>query len=277
MSIDVSQFELPRTARELYSRELRRQRVNAGLSFQQMSDVLRYSKPHLHGVEVGTRMPNPPISQKFDGLFGTEILFQGLYESVRKESDLKRFEHCLKLEAKAVRIQEYSGTAVSGLLQTAAYAQALFREGNPGAPDGLIDGWVAKRLSRQKVLSRNPPPAHWLILDEAVIRRPVGGPSVMRDQLAALLPRIYAERSTIQIVPFEIGTYTLIGATHILLTAPNGSTTVYNEAARYAETFNDQATITRRLHEYDRLKARALSPEASAVMIKEALEKYDRC
>ncbi|KND35587.1 helix-turn-helix domain-containing protein [Streptomyces acidiscabies] len=277
MTADASGLELPCNARELYSRELHRQRTRAGWSFQQLADKTKFSKPHLHGVEVGTRTPYPPVSEKLDEVFGTEVLFQGIYAAVRRESALKRFDHCLKLEAKAVRIQEYSGTVVSGLLQTEAYMRALFCDGNPGAPTGKIDDMVAKRLSRQKVLHRDPPPDHWFILDEAVLRRPVGGPAIMRDQLGALLPRIYAERSTIQVVPFEIGTYSLMGAVHILLSAPDGSTTVYNEAAGYGETFSDQASVTRRLREYDRLKACALSPEASVAMIKEAMEKYERC
>jgi len=277
MTADMGSLEIPCSARELYSKELHRQRTRAGWSFQQLAHRTQFSKPHLHGVETGTRVPYPPVSEKLDEVFETEVLFQGLYAAIKRESALKRFDHCLKLEAEAVRIQEYSGTVVSGLFQTEQYMRALFREGNPGASVEKIDDMVAKRLSRQRVLRRDPPPDCWLILDEAVLRRPVGSPSIMRHQLAALLPRLYAEHSTIQVVPFEVGTYSLMGAVHVLLTALDGSTTVYNEAAGYGETFSDQVTVARRLHQYDRLKARALSPEASAAMIQEAMEKYERC
>ncbi|MHC5905253.1 DUF5753 domain-containing protein [Streptomyces sp. S6] len=277
MTIDASGVEVPCTARELYSRELHRQRTAAGLSFQGLADVVNYSKPHVYGVEIGTRMPLPPISAKFDVAFGTGVLFQGIYETILKEQPQKRFDHCLELEAKAVRIQEFSSNLVPGLLQTEAYMRALFGCNNLEATPEKIENLVAKRLSRQEVLRGDNPPDYWVILDEAVLRRPVGGPSVMRDQLAVLRPLVNTGRTTIQVVPFDAGEYVCMNGTLILLTASDGLTTVYHEGGGIGEAFDDRATVASRIREYDHMKACALSPKASATLIEAAIERFDRC
>ncbi|MEX3099759.1 MULTISPECIES: helix-turn-helix transcriptional regulator [unclassified Streptomyces] len=277
MTTDTNGIEVPCTARELYSRELHRQRTRAGMSFQQLADVVNYSKPHVYGVELGTRMPLPPISAKFDVAFGTEFLFQAMYEAILRERPQKRFDHCLELEAKAIRIQEFSATLVPGLLQTEPYMRALFRRNNPGANAQEIDDWIAKRLSRQEVLRGDNPPDYWAVLDEAVIRRPVGGPAVMRDQLAAFLPLMETERTAIQIIPFEAGEYVCMNGFFVLLTSPDNSITVYNEGGGSGEAFDERAIVTRRVREYDHLQACALSPKASTALIEEAIERFDRC
>ncbi|QNP72618.1 helix-turn-helix domain-containing protein [Streptomyces roseirectus] len=277
MTIDANGIEVPCTARELYSRELHRQRTAAGLSYQGLADIVNYSKPHVYGVEIGTRMPLPPISAKFDVAFGTGVLFQGIYETILKEQPQKRFDHCLELEAKAVRIQEFSSNLVPGLLQTEAYMRALFHRSNPEASPEEIEDLVAKRLSRQEALRGDNPPDYWAILDEAILHRAVGGPSVMRDQLAAFLPRVNSGRSTIQIMPFSAGSYAFMNGFLVLLTSPDNSTTVYQEACGVGEAFDDRATVSRRIRQYDLMKAHALSPEASAASIEAAMERFNAC
>ncbi|MFM9448832.1 Scr1 family TA system antitoxin-like transcriptional regulator [Streptomyces acidiscabies] len=118
MTVGARELEPARSARELYGTELHRQRQLARMSLDRLSDVVNYSKTHLHGVETGERLPLPPISEKLDVAFGTGELFQGLWGVVKREHTPRRFDHCLELEAKAARIQAYGSTVVPGLLQT---------------------------------------------------------------------------------------------------------------------------------------------------------------
>ncbi|WP_329413811.1 helix-turn-helix domain-containing protein [Streptomyces sp. NBC_00704] len=277
MTVGARDLEPARSARELYGTELHRQRQLARMSLDRLSDVVNYSKTHLHGVETGERLPLPPISEKLDAAFGTGELFQGLWGVVKREHTPRRFDHCLELEAKAARIQEFGASIVPGLLQTEAYMRALFRECNPGAGVAEIDSLVAARLSRQEVLRGDNPPDFWWILNEAAVRQAVGGPAVMYEQLEALLPLVQTGRTTIQVVPFSAGACALMNGTLILLTLPDNSTTVYQEGAGSGEVFDDRETVTRRLREYDRMKACALPPRGSAALIEAAMENFKPC
>jgi hypothetical protein len=277
MTVGARDIEPARSARELYGTELHRQRQVARMSLDRLSDVVNYSKTHLHGVETGERLPLPPISEKLDAAFGTGELFQGLWGVVKREHTPRRFDHCLELEAKAARIQAYGSTLVPGLLQTKAYMRAMFRRSNPTATPKKIDNLVEKRLSRQEVLRGDNPPDYWAVLDEGVLRRPVGGPLTMYEQLAALLPLVDTGRTTIQIIPFEAEEYAGMNGTFILITAPDNSTTAYQEGGGSGETFDDRETVTRRMREYDRMKACALSPKESAALIEAAMEKFKPC
>ncbi|MFE2277820.1 helix-turn-helix transcriptional regulator [Streptomyces sp. NPDC059454] len=265
------------SARDLYGVELRRQRQLIGLSLDRMSDIVNYSKTHLHGVETGERLPLPPLSEKLDAAFGTGELFQGLWGAVKREHTPRRFDHCLELEAQAVRIQAYNASVIPGLLQTPAYMRALFEEGERGRACTEIDALAAARLGRQEVLRGDDPPACWWILSEATLRLAVGGPAVMREQLTALLPLVNTRRTTIQVAPFALGACSLTSGTLVLLTLPDGSVTLYQEGAGNGEVFDDRETVTRRVGDFDYMKACALSPRESAALIQAALESYEPC
>ncbi|MGW6013725.1 DUF5753 domain-containing protein [Streptomyces sp. NPDC055210] len=183
----------------------------------------------------------------------------------------------MELEAKAARIQAYGSILVLGLLQTSAYMRALFRKSNPKTTPEEIEGLVSERLSRQERLRGDTPPDYWAILDEAIVRRGVGGPVAMRDQLASLLPLVDTNRTTIQVIPFGVGEYAGMSGSIILLTLPDNSTTVYQEGSDNGEIFDDRETVTRRLRDYDRMKACALSPEESAALIEAAMENFKPC
>ncbi|MFD7058341.1 Scr1 family TA system antitoxin-like transcriptional regulator [Streptomyces sp. NPDC059906] len=277
MTQPARDLEPAHSARDLYGVELRRQRQAAGLSLDRLSDIVNYSKTHLHGVETGERLPLPPLSEKLDVAFGTGALFQGLWGVVKREHTPRRFDHCLELEAKAVRIQAFGASLVPGLLQTEAYMRALFTAGEVGMSTRGIDALVAARLGRQEVLRRDCPPGFWWILGEAALRQVVGGPAVMRGQLAALLPLVNARHSTIQVSPFEADTCALMSGTLILLTLPDNSTTMYQEGAGYGEIIDDREAVARHMREYDLKKACALSPRESAALIEAMLENCEPC
>lgn len=280
MTVGARDLEPARSARELYGTELRRQRQLARMSLDRLSDVVNYSKTHLHGVETAERLPLPPISEKLDVAFGTGELFQGLWGAVKRErnSTLKgvRYDRCLELEAKASRIQEYSPYAVPGLLQTEPYMRAQYNANRRLSPE-TVECEVAKRLGRKRVLRREDPPDCWFILDEAVLRRPVGGPAVFREQLAALLTFVDTALTTIQVVPFSAGEHSTLSGTHMLLTLPDNFTTAYVETSGCAATFDDPKTVAQRQRDYDRMKACALPPWESTAFIEEALETFKSC
>ncbi|MGR6319158.1 helix-turn-helix domain-containing protein [Micromonospora soli] len=115
------------------------------------------------------------------------------------------FQSYLGLEAAAALIRTYEVQFVPGLLQTPDYARAVILLGHRGAPAAEIDRRVSLRMARQDVLRRSRPPQLWAVLDEAALRRPIGGPDVMRGQLDALIEATAAPHVRLQVVQFEAG------------------------------------------------------------------------
>ncbi|GAB3880685.1 hypothetical protein GCM10027612_08650 [Microbispora bryophytorum subsp. camponoti] len=115
------------------------------------------------------------------------------------------FEAYVGLEQAASAIRCYEVQFVPGLLQAPAYAEAVVRLGHPDASGEEIERRVRLRMDRQEVLVRPDPPILWAVIDEAVLRRPVGGAEVMRAQIEHLLEMVAQPRVTLQIIPFSAG------------------------------------------------------------------------
>jgi hypothetical protein len=117
----------------------------------------------------------------------------------------------LGLEEAASLIRAYEVHFVPSLLQTAGYARAVIRREHADAPAAEIDRRIALRQARQQVLRRKPPPRLWAVLDEAVLRRRIGGTEVMRDQVEALIEAAALPHVRLQIVPFRADTHAAAG------------------------------------------------------------------
>ncbi|WP_432868305.1 helix-turn-helix domain-containing protein [Microbispora rosea] len=127
------------------------------------------------------------------------------------------FEAYVGLEQAASAIRCYEVQFVPGLLQAPEYAEAVVRLGHPDASDEEVERRVRLRMDRQEVLVRPDPPVLWAVIDEAVLRRPVGGAEVMRAQIEHLLEVTTLPRVTLQIVPFSAGGHAAAGGPFSIL------------------------------------------------------------
>ncbi|MEU1806983.1 helix-turn-helix transcriptional regulator [Streptomyces sp. NPDC019937] len=127
------------------------------------------------------------------------------------------FAAYLSLEQAALQIRAYEPQFVHGLLQTEDYARALLASGNPHVPAGATERRIALRMRRQELLSRESPPRLWVVMDETVLRRPVGGAAVMRAQIDRLIAVNALPHVTLQIMPFSNGPHPAMpaGAFHV--------------------------------------------------------------
>ncbi len=127
------------------------------------------------------------------------------------------FSAYLSLEQAALQIRAYEAQFVHGLLQTPEYARALLGAGNPHAATEAVERMVALRLRRQELLSRPSPPRLWVVMDETVLRWPVGGPVVMKAQIDHLIALNALPHVTLQIMPFGNGPHPAMraGAFHV--------------------------------------------------------------
>ncbi|MEH0844056.1 helix-turn-helix transcriptional regulator [Micromonospora sp. CPCC 205711] len=115
------------------------------------------------------------------------------------------FQSYLGLEAAAAMIRSYEVQFVPGLLQTPEYARAVVLLGHRGASAPEIERRVELRMQRQQLLHRADPPQLWAVVDEAALRRPMGGPQVMRAQLTALIEATSSPHVRVQVIPFDAG------------------------------------------------------------------------
>lgn len=130
------------------------------------------------------------------------------------------FQAYLGLEAASALIRTYEIQFVPGLLQTPEYARAVILLGHAGANREEIDRRVELRTHRQQILSRPRPPHLWAVIDEAVLRRPIGGPSVMRGQLEALIEAARRPNVQLQVMPFHRGGHAAAGGPFAILRFP---------------------------------------------------------
>ena len=130
------------------------------------------------------------------------------------------FQSYLGLEAAAERIRTYETQFVPGLLQTVDYARAVVRIGHVTLKPEEIERRVELRMDRQRIITRPRPVRLWAVLDEAVLRRPVGGPKVLRGQIEALIELSERQNITLQVIPFSAGGHAATGGAFSLLRFP---------------------------------------------------------
>lgn len=127
------------------------------------------------------------------------------------------FQAYLGLEAAATRIRTYELQFVPGLLQTEEYARAVVLLGHSRASSAEIDRRVTLRMRRQQVLHGAEPPQLWAVVDEAALRRPIGGAAVMRQQVSALIEATRLPNVRLQVVPFAAGGHAAAGGAFTIL------------------------------------------------------------
>jgi transcriptional regulator with XRE-family HTH domain len=160
----------------------------------------------------------------------------------------------------------YGQMFVPGILQTTGYAEEIIRSGFLAAPPGEIARRVQARKTRQQLLTRDPPLQLRVILDEGALRRQIGGPEVMGDQIAHLIDAAGKSNIVLQILPFTLGAHIGVAGSFTLLTfpgPPTGSQIVYLENLTDELFIESEAQAYQYSLAFDRLSELALAPEES--------------
>lgn len=180
----------------------------------------------------------------------------------------------LGAEQAASLIRCFEVQRVPGLLQTPDYARASIRLAHPGAPAEEIDRRVTLRMTRQRILHRRPPAQLWTVIDEAALRRPVGGISTMRAQLRHLIESCQLPQVTVQIMPFLTGGHAAEGGPVTILRLPGGQLpdVIYLEQLATALYPDKPAEIERYWDVMNHLVVKAESPEATPTILHRILQ-----
>lgn len=161
-----------------------------------------------------------------------------------------------------------------GLLQTEGYARAVLST-RVGATEDEIDETVAARLARQKILERHEPPELWAILDEGVLRRPVGGPAVMHSQLTHLVAMARRSHVVIQVIPLAAGPHEgMRGGAFVIADFVDAATSAYQDTAVSGQIIEDASEADALAHTWDTLRLEALPRAASLSLIEETARQW---
>jgi transcriptional regulator with XRE-family HTH domain len=186
------------------------------------------------------------------------------------------FQAYLGLEAAASLIRTYEIQFVPGLLQTRDYARAVIRLGHEGSSDADIERRVELRLERQQVLDKPNPPQVWAVLDEAVLRRPIGGPDIMRAQLDALIEMSKRTHVRLQIMPFRTGGHAAAGGPFSILRFPEPELpdVVYVEQLTSAFYFDKRDDVDHYAIAMERVCVDAEPPNQTAVILSKIRQEF---
>jgi hypothetical protein len=274
----------PTVPRMILGNQLHRFREAAGITPDRAGDEIRASRSKISRMENGrVRFKERDVTDLLT-LYGVtdEATRAGLVSLARqanapgwwsKYGDVTAdwFEAYLGLEVAASVIRTFELQFVHGLFQTEAYARAVTLLGHTSAPADEIDRRVGLRLKRQELLTGPTPPQVWSVIDEGALRRPVGGPAVMRAQLMRLREVAGLRNVTIQVVPFGQGGHAAAGGAFTVLRFSEADVpdVVYIEQLTSALYLDKRDDVDHYLEVMNRLSIEALTPARTARFLAE--------
>lgn len=188
------------------------------------------------------------------------------------------FQSYLGLEAAASLIRTYEVQFVPGLLQTRDYARAVVLLGHGHAPAAEIERRVSLRMARQQLLTRSNPPQLWAVVDEAALRRPVGGHDVMRAQIESLIDATTLPNVRLQVIPFFAGGHAAAGGAFSILRFPDQDLpdVVYIEQLTSALYLDKRDDVDHYVAAMETLCVEAESPDRTVEVLTDILRHLDK-
>ncbi|MGI5166380.1 Scr1 family TA system antitoxin-like transcriptional regulator [Spirillospora sp. CA-253888] len=252
--------------------DLRFYREARGLSLAQMGQIMKSSRHTVSNIEHardGWNM-NEDQAGRLDAFLKLNGHFARLVRYARTAHDPDWFAEYAKHEAKALIVRTYRLSLMPGLLQTPEYARALITASRMVKD---VEAAVEARMKRQEVLSRKEPPLVWVLMDENILYRPVGGAGVMRDQLARLREAIELPQVMIRIVPQSAGYHLGLEGSFNSLTLESGEL-AFVEAPGGGRLIQGNTEVREFGIRWDRIGACALPWESSRDLVDRAMEQF---
>ncbi|MFI9404191.1 helix-turn-helix domain-containing protein [Nocardia sp. NPDC052316] len=259
-------------------------REQAGLSKEDVSAKTGINVTTLYRIETAQARPQRRTLQAMLDLYGVtdeqredamELLSDALKPGMSRAyegSVSEVYAAYINFEAEALSARHYQTSTIPGLLQTMEYATAVIDTSMPKVEAAIMEDRARARMDRAANLTKEDPLELWVVMDEAAIRRTVGGPAVMHGQLDRLLQETKRKNVILQILPFDAGAHPGMAGSFTLLDFhdPADPELVYVEGIAGDELIEGHPEIRRFGVIFDQLRAMALSPRDSAEMIMDA-------
>ncbi|MFK0119440.1 Scr1 family TA system antitoxin-like transcriptional regulator [Streptomyces sp. NPDC090994] len=252
-------------------------RERAGLTQKELGDRLGYSEDLVSSIERGRRTPQPDFLKAADELLDAGGLLKAVIEDIEKAKAKARVRHpawfkdYARIEREAVEINFYNNHDVPGLLQTERRIRALYEMRKPLLDDATIEQRVASRMSRQEILTGWPPPMITAVVEETVIRRPLGGPEAHKEQLQQLLTLGELRNVELQVMPTERAEHAGMGGSFVLLTPKGKGQLGYTEVQSSSRLITDPEEVRILAARFGSIRAQALTMRESLTLIENSL------
>ncbi|MFE9597492.1 helix-turn-helix transcriptional regulator [Streptomyces hokutonensis] len=279
----------PTVRRRRLGQELRRLRELKGMTAEEVAERLLVSQSKISRLENGRRSISQRDVRDLCGVYEVEdVRIVDSLMQMAKDSRQQGWWHSfgdipysvyIGLETDAASLRAYEPQIIPGLLQTRPYAEALIRGALPETSPSDIQKRVEVRLRRQeRVSSAESPLRLWTVLDEAALRRVVGGRQVMREQLENLAEMSQLPHVTVQVLPYEVGAHPGLNGQYAILEFPDAadSSVVYIEGVTSDLYLEKAADVQKYSVMYEHLRAQALNVDQSHQFIADIAKEYAR-
>lgn len=252
-------------------------RERAGLQQKELAARVHVGEDLVSAIERGVRTPQPDFLENVDRALDAGGVLKAAIPDVREALKRARTRHpdwfrkFADAEAGSVALHYYEVQAMPGLLQSEAYARALFRHRRPVLDEETIERRVTDRLARQVILERWPAPTFSFVLEEAVLLRPTGGREVHRAQLRRLLAVGGLRTVQLQVMPLERDEHPALGSAFTLLRPRGRNEVAYTESYGHANLITDPEQVRVYSERYGIIRAQALTPHESLALIEKML------
>ncbi|MBZ4321098.1 helix-turn-helix domain-containing protein [Streptomyces huiliensis] len=275
--------QLPTVRLRRLAAELRRLRKSAGLTREEVTGQTGINTATLYRIETARVRPQQRTLTALLDLYGVTAKQRGeivaLSQGASSQGWLRPYHSELpeeytayiSFEAEARAVRNYESLFIPGLLQTEEYARAVIKGVLPMASTREIEQRVQARVERQAVLTKADPLTLWAIMDEAALRRLVGGPAVMHEQLKRLAAVAQEPQVTLQVIPFSAGAHAGMPGSFVLMSFPEveDPEIIYIDSMAGDLFLEAEADVRRYGGLFDNLRAVALSPDDTLNLIAE--------
>ncbi|MGH3117670.1 MAG: helix-turn-helix domain-containing protein [Gaiellales bacterium] len=256
-----------------YGEWLKAQRETARLTQQELADAAIMTRSHIAHIEAGRRVPSKEDARRLDNALGTgNVLSSFLPDDDAAVADY--FEAARLLEQQAVMIREFALSFMPGILQTEGYARAVLGTSFPPVSEQERDRLVVTRLERAKILDTPVTPVVWALLDEAVLRRTVGGADVMAEQIMHVVRLVEAGRVRVYVLPFGLGVHPLMQGMLTLLRFEDQPPVAYSEGIQVGRMHDSPSVVVQLEGAYDLALGDAMPLKESLALMRTIAKDY---
>jgi transcriptional regulator with XRE-family HTH domain len=252
-------------------RQLKLRREAVGMRAADFGEAVGYGEDLVYKIEGGKRIPRQEYLDRADEVLGAGGLIAATWEDVKKVRYPKKVRELAKLEGQAVEIGVYECNIIAGLLQTSEHARAVISAAQPPYSPDDVERMVTARLARQSVFERDPAPSIHFVLEEAALRRPIGGTMVWRRQLERLLEVARLHNVMLQVMPLNSEVHSGLDGRIEVLKFPDGTAVGRSDGAFNGRPTTDPKQLRILELRYGTIRAQALSPGESLSLIEQLL------
>ncbi|MFD7688355.1 helix-turn-helix domain-containing protein [Streptomyces sp. NPDC059781] len=278
----------PTARRRRLSIELKKLREKSALTCAQVGEALDWSGSKVNRMETGSGRVQPSDIDALCRFYDTSDELREFLKSLAREAKTRGwwqvhgagvpewFNIYIGLEQDASTLRQYQCEVLPGLMQTTSYVRELHATGTYMSAED-IDRAVRVRLERQEMLTRPDAPDAWFIVNEGAVRNVIGDREVMREQLERVLDSAALSSVTLQVLPFDSGTYPVTGSFTMLgFPAPEDPDLVYRDGITDAVYLEGEHHVREYTRAFDGLRAAALSPQRSVQLVKSIVKEYSK-